>query len=88
MLRIGSGASIIAAIREAPRALTFVSVPWSVPDWRASQACRTAVTQPAHVCPAHDIRFFIVDLFRHLWVGIQLLKQGASGGGPQRPMLA
>jgi hypothetical protein len=61
MLRTGSGARIIAAIRETPRAVTFVSAPWSVRDWRARQAYRAAVAQLDVLCPEIEIRFFILD---------------------------
>ena len=40
MLREGSGLELVGAIREAPRALVLISVPWSGPERHGRQAFR------------------------------------------------
>jgi hypothetical protein len=45
LLREGGGADLIDSIREAARALVFISVPWSVTERNGRQAFRAAVTQ-------------------------------------------
>ena len=86
MLREGSGVDIIAAIRESPRALTFVSVPWSVPERHARQVFRAAVSQLEDTCPELDIRFFILEVdedeaSRHWLATIGLPHIASAGAG-------
>jgi hypothetical protein len=75
---------IIGAIREAPRALTFVSVPWSVPERHARQAFRAAVSRLEDMCPELDVRFFILggdeDEASRRWLASIGLLQFASAG--------
>jgi hypothetical protein len=42
MLREGCGMDLVAAIREAARALAFISVPWSGPERQGRQVFRAA----------------------------------------------
>ena len=42
MLREGSGLELVGAIRDAPRALVFISVPWSGPERQGRQVFRAA----------------------------------------------
>ncbi len=44
MLREGNGAELVDAIREAPRAIVFVSVPWSAPERIGRVVFQVAVT--------------------------------------------
>ncbi len=86
MLREGSGVDIIAAIHEAPRALTFVSVPWSVPERHARQVFRAAVSQLEDTCPELDILFFILEVdedeeSRHWLASIGLPQLASAGAG-------
>jgi len=86
VLREGSGAEIIAAIRETPRALTFVSVPWSGPERHARQVFRAAVSRLEDMCPELDIRFFILEVdedeaSRHWLASIGLPQFASAGAG-------
>ncbi len=47
LLQEGGGADLVGAIREARRALVFISVPWSGPERHGRQAFRAAATQLA-----------------------------------------
>ncbi len=62
MLREGSGAELVAAIREAPRAVVFVSVPWSSPERNARQIFRAAVAQLEKDFPDVEISFFRLEV--------------------------
>jgi hypothetical protein len=42
LLREGSGSDLVGAIKEAPRALVFISVPWSGPERQGRQVFRAA----------------------------------------------
>lgn len=42
MLWEGSGPELVAAIREVPRALVFISVPWSGPERQGRQVFRSS----------------------------------------------
>jgi hypothetical protein len=77
---------IIAAIREAPRALTFVSVTWSVPKRHARLVFRAAVSRLEDVCAELDIRFFILEgdedeASRHWLASIGLPQFANAGAG-------
>ena len=75
---------MIAAIREAPRALTFVSVPWSMPERHARRVFRAAASRLEEMCPELDIRFFILaadeDEASQHWLASIGLPQFASAG--------
>jgi hypothetical protein len=43
LLREGGGVELVGAIREAPRALVFISVPWSGPERHGRLVFRAAV---------------------------------------------
>ncbi len=45
MIAVGSGTEFIATIREAPRALVFISVPWSMPERLSRQTFELAIAQ-------------------------------------------
>lgn len=62
MLREGIGADIVAAIREAPRAVVFISVPWSGPERNAREVFRTAASRLEVELPELDIRCFRLDV--------------------------
>ena len=42
MLREGGGLELVGAIRDAPKALVFISVPWSGPERQGRQIFRAA----------------------------------------------
>jgi hypothetical protein len=84
VLQEGTGADLIAAIREAPRALTFISVPWSMPERRARQVFRVAASRLEEMGPELGIRFFILavdeDEASQHWLASIGLPQFASAG--------
>jgi len=62
MLWEGAGPAIIAAIQEAPKALVFISVPWSCAERSARQVFRAAVARAEVAFPELGIRFFHLDV--------------------------
>jgi hypothetical protein len=62
VIRQGSGADMIAAIRESPRALTFISVPWSGPERAAREVFRNAVAQLEETDPLSNVGFFMLEV--------------------------
>lgn len=62
MLREGSGADLVVAIREAPRALVFISVPWSTPERHARQVFRAAVSKLEAGSPDLGTNYFHLDV--------------------------
>lgn len=62
LLREGSGAKLVGAIREVPRALVFISVPWSVPEPHGRQAFRAAVATLEEKHPDLGIEFFRLEV--------------------------
>jgi hypothetical protein len=61
MLREGAGEEILTAIREAPRALVFVSVPWSSPERNARQVFRAAAVRLEEEASELGIAFFRLE---------------------------
>ena len=45
MFREGSGEELVESIAAAPRAIVFISVPWSIPERHARVAFQSAVAQ-------------------------------------------
>lgn len=86
MLQEGSGAELVAAIREAPRALVFISVPWSVPERNARQVFCAAVARIEDVSKKHAIRFFRLEVdedeISQQWLSsVGLLPFAGAGAG-------
>jgi hypothetical protein len=61
LLQEGCGADLVAAIREVPRALVFISVPWSVPERHSRQVFREAVARIEQEFPQLGISFFRLE---------------------------
>jgi hypothetical protein len=61
MVAEGPAAGLLSAIREAPRALVFLSVPWSCPERNARHAFRAAASRLAEEYPNLGISFFLLD---------------------------
>ena len=62
MLREGSGAELVGAIQESPRALVFISVPWSGPERQGRQVFRAAVTLLEERHSDLNIAFFRLEV--------------------------
>ena len=45
VIQVGTGPEFIVAIRQASRAMVFMSVPWSMPERRSRQAFELAISQ-------------------------------------------
>jgi hypothetical protein len=58
----GSGAEFVATIQAAPRALVFISVPWSAPERNARQVFHAAVALLEEACPDLGISFFRLNV--------------------------
>src|SRR4051794_17251845 len=84
MLWEGSGPDIIAAIREAPRALVFISVPWSVPERHARQVFLAATSRLKVALPEPGTCCFRLDVDEDeaslRWLASIGLPQLASAG--------
>lgn len=61
MLYEGSGAELVSAIQETPRALVFVSVPWSAPERNARRVFTKAVEVLEQKHTALGIRYFRLE---------------------------
>ena len=61
MLREGSGTDLVLAIREAPRSLVFISVPWSGPERNARQVFRAAAAKLEAAHPQLGVAFFRLE---------------------------
>src|SRR5262245_6489114 len=53
--------SLLSAVTVAPRALVFLTVPWSVPERTARLAFRTAADQLAAASPELGVECFVLD---------------------------
>lgn len=62
MLREGAGVELVGTIREAPRALVFISVPWSGPERQGRQVFRAAATILGEKHAELDIAFFRLEV--------------------------
>jgi hypothetical protein len=62
VFREGSGADLVVAIRDAPRALVFISVPWSCPERNARQVFRAAVAKLEAEFPDLGTNYFRLDV--------------------------
>jgi hypothetical protein len=62
MLREGCGMELVGAIGEAPRALVFISVPWSVPERHGRQAFRLAAATLEKEHADLGIEFFRLEV--------------------------
>jgi hypothetical protein len=62
MLHEGTGADLVILIRGAPRALVFISVPWSIHERNARQAFRSAVALLEQSQPELAITFFRLEV--------------------------
>jgi len=62
LLREGRGGELVGAIREAPRAVVFISVPWSVAERHGRQAFRGAVALLEEKHPDLGISFFRLEV--------------------------
>jgi hypothetical protein len=62
MIHEGSGAHLIGPIAEAPRALVFISVPWSGPERHARHAFYAAAEKLEGDAPDLCIHFFRLDV--------------------------
>jgi hypothetical protein len=86
MIREGSGADLVATIREARRALVFISVPWSCPERNARQVFHAAVARLDDVFAELGIRFFHLnvdeDLASQHWLSsIGSVEFASAGAG-------
>jgi hypothetical protein len=62
MIREGSGTDLVSAIREAKKALVFISVPWSISERNARQVFRTAAAQLEGKSPELGVEFFRLNV--------------------------
>lgn len=62
MLREGGGVELVSAIREAPRALVFISVPWSGPERQGRQVFRAAIAMLEEKHADLGIAFFRLEV--------------------------
>ena len=62
MLREGGGAELVGEIREAKRALVFISVPWSGPERQGRQAFHAAIAKLENKHPGFGIDFFRLEV--------------------------
>jgi hypothetical protein len=86
MLQIGWGGDILAAIREAPRAVIFISVPWSGPERTAREVFRDAASRLEGSYAELGIRFFILEIdedeaSQHWLASVGLLHLATAGAG-------
>ena len=62
LIREGNGIALVSAIREAPRALVFISVPWSGPERQGRVEFRAAVANLEEKHSDLGISFFRLEV--------------------------